>query len=124
MAPKRFRLSARSKGLPLAFKATGPGAVKLRLLKGTRAVAKGGLKITGAGSVGFRMKLPRKLRAARYVIEVSWTPTGGKTVKSKLKVTVRLAAKASGPSAEVLEDIREIRALVRRHGPIDTRKKK
>ena len=123
MAPKRFSLSKRSKGLPLAFKATGAGAVKLRLLKGKRGVAKGGLKITRAGSVGFRLKLPRSLRAGRYLIEVKWTPTGGRTVTRTLRLTVRAAARASGTPRDVLAEIRRIRAQVRAAGgPINTKR--
>ena len=57
-------------------------------------MARGGRVIRGAGTVTYRLKLPRKAKAGSYKLKVTLSPAGGKASTSTLKVT--LAGKAPG----------------------------
>jgi hypothetical protein len=49
--------------LPMAFTSSGPGTVQVTLTRRGKAVARGAATFTRAGRVGFRLKLPAKLKA-------------------------------------------------------------
>jgi hypothetical protein len=74
------------KRLPIALTADSAGTVRVALLKSARIVAKGGKGI-GAGTVGFRLKLPRALKPGSYTLKISFTPqAGGRAVTKTLAI--------------------------------------
>jgi len=62
-------------------------------------VARGGRVIRGAGTVTYRLKLPRKAKAGSYKLKVTLSPAGGKASTSTLKVTLAGKARAARASA-------------------------
>lgn len=94
MAPKRFKLRRKPRPMILAFTSESAGKVSIALLRRTKIVSKGGVTLTKAGTFGFKLKLPRKLKNGTYSLKVSWTPAGAtravtKTLKIKFTGGVR-----------------------------------
>ncbi len=65
-------------------------------MRSGRVVARGS-KAIGAGTASYKLKLPRKANAGRYVLKVTFTPTGGKARTKTIKV--KLAGKATAAKA-------------------------
>jgi len=111
LTAKKLRLGKKLKYLPLALTADTAGRATFALIRAGRIAAKAGLTITKPGSLGFRLKLPRKLKAGRYSLKISYTPAGAskasvKTihvtfVKAKKKKKARNASAAAVYAARV-----------------------
>lgn len=86
IAPKRVKITAKLKAIPLSFTASGPGKVTVTLKKGGKVVAKAGTAFTRAGTAGFKLKLPRKLAPGAYSLKVAFTPTGGAAVTKSFPI--------------------------------------
>ena len=104
-APRKLKL-ARAKALPVALTAEAPGQVSFALVRSGRMVARG-RSDRAAGTTSYRLKLPRRAKAGRYVLKVTFTPAGAEasTTTRKVQLTGKArrgqAAKAtaSGVSA-------------------------
>jgi PKD repeat protein len=105
LTAKKLKLSKKLKALPLALTASTAGRATFALIRSGRIVAKAGLTVTKPGSLGFRLKLPKKLKAGRYKLKISFTPTGASTASVKtinvtfIKATKKKAKKASVAAA-------------------------
>ncbi len=91
LTARRVKISAKLKSLPLALTAETAGTAEFALVTGGRIVSKSGLKITKPGSLGFKLKLPKKLKAGRYSLKITFTPTGASKA-SKKTITITFAA--------------------------------
>ena len=58
-----------------------------------------GSKSIGEGTTAYRLKLPRKAKAGRYTLKVTFKPAGGKATTTTRKVTLGGKAKAAKASA-------------------------
>jgi plastocyanin len=83
LAPKKFRLKKRSRPLVLALTPNQAGAFSVALLKGTKILSKGAGAFAKAGTYGFKLKLPRKMKAGVYKLKVTFIPRGSKTGSTK-----------------------------------------
>jgi hypothetical protein len=93
-------LGKKLKALPLALTADTAGRATFALIRSGRIVAKAGLTITKPGSLGFRLKLPKSLKAGRYSLKISFTPTGAaKASVRTIKVTFVKKKKGTKASA-------------------------
>ena len=100
LTAKKLVLSKKLKALPLALTADTAGRATFALIRSGRIAAKAGLTITKPGSLGFRLKLPRSLKAGRYSLKISFTPTGASKASIKtIKVTFVKKKKAKKASA-------------------------
>jgi hypothetical protein len=98
LTAKKLVLTKKLKALPLALTADTAGRATFALIRSGRIAAKAGLNITKPGSLGFRLKLPKSLKAGRYSLKISFTPTGASKASIKtIKVTFvkKKAKKAS-----------------------------
>jgi PKD repeat protein len=100
LTAKKLKLSKRLKALPLALTAESAGRATFALVRAGRIVAKAGLNVTKPGSLGFRLKLPKKLKAGRYRLKISFTPAGAAKASVKtISVTFIKAAKKKKKAA-------------------------
>jgi hypothetical protein len=95
-APRK--LKARAKALPVTLTTDTAGKASFALVRSGRVVARGS-KAIGAGTATYKLKLPRKAKAGKYVLKVAFTPTGGKASTRTLKVKLAGKAKAAKASA-------------------------
>jgi len=96
VAPKRFKLRRGHRKLPMAFTSSGPGTVGVTLARRGKAVARGAATFTRAGRVGFKLKLPAKLKPGIYKLKIRFKPKGSSQASTKtLKVRFVAAAKGS-----------------------------
>jgi plastocyanin len=93
-APRK--LKARAKSLPVTLTTDTAGKASFALVRSGRVVARGS-KAIGAGTASYKLKLPRKAKAGKYVLKVTFTPTGGKASTKTIKV--KLAGKAKAAKA-------------------------
>ena len=94
LTAKKVKITKKLKALPLALTADVPGAADFALVLGGRIVARAGLRVTKAGSLGFKLKLPKKLKAGRYSLKITFTPTGATKASTKtIKITFAGPAK-------------------------------
>ena len=93
-APRKLKL-AKAKALPIALTAEAGGKVSVALVRSGRVLARGS-KAIAAGTSTYRLKLPRKAKAGRYVLKVTFTPQGGTASTSTRKVTLAGKAKKAG----------------------------
>jgi PKD repeat protein len=100
LTAKKLTLSKRLKALPLALTADTAGRATFALIRSGRIVARAGLTITKPGSLGFRLKLPKSLKAGRYRLKISFTPTGASTASIKT-ITVTFVRKKKAKKASV-----------------------
>ena len=96
-APRKVKL-ARAKALPIALTADAAGKVSVALVRSGRVLARGSRAIA-AGTSTYRFRLPRKAKAGRYVLKVTFTPAGGTASTSSLKVSLAGKAKAKAGKA-------------------------
>jgi hypothetical protein len=100
LTAKKLRISAKLKALPLALTVDQPGVATFALVRGGRIVSQAGLKITKAGSLGFKLKLPRKLKSGKYGLKITFKATGAaKAAKRTISITFLAAKKAKKSSA-------------------------
>ena len=92
LTAKNVRISAKLKTLPLAVTSEQAGEATFALIRAGRIVSQAGLKITKPGSLGFKLKLPKRLKAGVYRLKITFRATGA--VKASAR-TVRLTF--SGP---------------------------
>jgi plastocyanin len=92
LAPKRVKLTAKTKSLGIALTAETPGTVSLALVRGGRIAAQRTANIAGAGTVGFKLRLPKKLKAGAYQLKISFQPQGAAKATTK---TVRMTFTAA-----------------------------
>ena len=108
IAPKRIKIAPKLRLLPLALTASGAGRMTVRLLKGTRIVAKGGASFTRPGTAGFKLKLPRKLSPGIHKLKITFTPSGA-TVGTTTTLTVRFTGAAR--AKEIVRAVQSAGAL-------------
>jgi PKD repeat protein len=100
VAPKRFKLRKGHRNLPMAFTSSGPGTVEVTLTRRGKAVARGGATFTRAGRVGFKLKLPAKLKPGSYKLKIRFKPKGSSQASTKtLKIRFVAAARGSAVRA-------------------------
>ena len=95
-APRK--LKARAKSLPVTLTTDTAGKASFALVRSGRVVARGS-KAIGAGTASYKLKLPRKAKAGKYVLKVTFTPTGGRASTRTIKVKLAGKAKAAKASA-------------------------
>jgi hypothetical protein len=95
-APRR--LKARAKALPVTLTTVAAGKASFALVRSGRVIARGS-KAVGAGTASYKLRLPRKAKAGKYVLKVTFTPKGGKASTSTVKVKLGGSAKAARASA-------------------------
>ena len=95
-APRK--LKARARSLPITLTTDRAGKASFALVRSGRVVARGS-KAIGAGTASYKLKLPRKAKAGKYVLKVTFTPTGGKASTQTIKVKLAGKAKAARASA-------------------------
>lgn len=94
LTARKVKISKRLKSLPIALTADQPGAATFALVRGGRIVSQAGVKVTKAGSLGFKLKLPRTLRAGRYGLKITFRATGAATAARKtINITFTAAKK-------------------------------
>lgn len=86
-APKRFVAGKRTTIL-LGLTPTGPGTVQVTLRKGSKRIVDRGAVFAAAGAYSMKLKVSRALKAGRYTLRVSFTPSGGAPATKTLKLTV------------------------------------
>jgi uncharacterized protein YfaS (alpha-2-macroglobulin family) len=64
--------ATRTRTLPVALTADAPGTVSFALVCAGRVAAQGTAKLAAAGTVGFRLKLPKKLKAGIYQLKITF----------------------------------------------------
>jgi hypothetical protein len=98
IAPKKFALKKGRRTLPVALTIDRPGKATLALVKGGKVVARAAATFTLAGTFGLKMKLPKKLKAGKYKLKISFTPAG--TTKAATKsLPLKITGKASASAA-------------------------
>jgi hypothetical protein len=95
-APRKLKAKARS--LPVTLTTDTAGKASFALVRSGRLIARGS-KAIGAGTASYKLKLPRKAKAGKYVLKVTFTPTGGKARMSTIRVKLAGKAKAAKASA-------------------------
>ena len=108
-APKRVKASSHARTLALALTAGTPGSAKIALTRGGRIHASGTVAVAESGTLGYRLKLPRRLPAGTYQLKVTWKPAGATAASTTtLKVTIvgkrSRAARAKAASRAPLVD--------------------
>jgi hypothetical protein len=95
----------------LALTPESAGKAEVALLKGSKIVAKKGATFGAAGTYSLKLKLPRKLKAGRYSLKVSFTPQGAsKAVTKSLKLKVS-AAKKTAKRKKAIAPVEGIRGV-------------
>jgi PKD domain len=95
-APRK--LKARARSLPVTLTTEMAGKASFALVRSGRVVARGS-KAIGVGTASYKLKLPRKAKVGKYVLKVTFTPTGGKARTSTIRVKLAGKAKAAKASA-------------------------
>lgn len=96
----RFRAGARRRTMIVGLVASAPGSATVSLVKGSRTRSSGRLTFTGAGRIGYRLKLPARLAPGRYVVRIGFVPkAGGRRETIRLGVTVTGARSKARASA-------------------------
>ena len=94
-----MRLAKKLKALPLAVTAEQAGAATFALIRGGRIVSQAGLKITKPGSLGFKLKLPKGLKAGKYSLKITFRATGAAKASAKTIRITFVAAKRAKKAA-------------------------
>ena len=109
-APRKLKL-AKGK-LPITTTTDTPGKVSVALVRNGRVVARGSKSIA-EGTATYKLKLPRKAKAGRHTLKVTFKPTGGEAITETVKVQLTGKAKKAKASAA---GARRAARLVRRPG--------
>lgn len=83
LTARKVKITPKLKTLPLALTADTAGAAQFALIRGGRIVAKSGLNITKPGSLGFKLRLPKGLKAGRHSLKITFTPQGATRASTK-----------------------------------------
>ncbi|HEY5977328.1 MAG TPA: PKD domain-containing protein [Solirubrobacterales bacterium] len=83
IAPKKYKLSKKPKPILMTLIASSPGAFQAALTKGPKTVAKGAGVLAGAGTFGFKLKLPKRLTAGTYKLRLTFVPDGASAGTTK-----------------------------------------
>ena len=95
-APRKLKL-AKGK-LPITTTTDTPGKVSVALVRNGRVVARGSKSIA-EGTATYKLKLPRKAKAGRHTLKVTFKPTGGEAITETVKVQLTGKAKKAKASA-------------------------
>ena len=95
-APRK--LKAKAKALRLALTTGTAGKASFALVRSGRVIARGS-KAVAEGTSAYKLKLPRKAKAGRYSLKVTFRPTGGRATTQTLKVQLTGKAKAARAAA-------------------------
>jgi plastocyanin len=95
-APRKVK--AKAKALRLALTAGSAGKASFALVRSGRVIARGA-KTVAEGTSAYKLKLPRKAKAGRYALKVTFKPAGGQATRQTLKVQLTGKAKAHGATA-------------------------
>lgn len=115
LTARRVRLSPKLKALPIALTAETAGKASFALVRGGRIASKAGLTITKPGSLGFKLKLPKKFRPGKYSLKITFLPAGGSNASVKSITITFAAAKAKAGSATA--PVTDSAALIHGTGP-------
>jgi PKD repeat protein len=110
IAPKKQQLGKKkTPPILLALTVTQPGTFQAALTKGPKIVAEGTAVLAAAGTVGFKLNLPKKLEAGKYQLQLTYVPQGAATgttgsvpikflkAKGHKRVTAEPGANSDGP---------------------------
>lgn len=101
LTAKKVKITAKLKALPMALTAETAGKAQFALVRGGRIAAQGGITITRPGTLGFKLKLPKKLKAGAYSLRVTFTASGAaKGAVKTIKITFTAKKKAKRSSAQ------------------------
>ncbi len=95
-APRKVRL-AKGK-VPVTVTTDTPGKVSAALVRNGRVIARGS-KTIAEGTASYKLKLPRKAKAGRYALKVTFKPAGGEAITEKLTVKLTGKRKAAASTA-------------------------
>jgi PKD domain len=95
-APRKLKL-AKGK-LPITLSTDATGKVAVALVRNGRVLARGS-KAIAAGTASYKLKLPRKAKAGRHTLKVTFKPTGGEAITESLKVKLTGKRKAGAATA-------------------------
>lgn len=101
LTARRVRITTRLRSLPLALTAETAGRATFALVRSGRIASQSGLTITKAGSLGFKLRLPKKLRAGRYSLKIAFTPAGSSRASIKTIAITFVAKKQAKKSGAV-----------------------
>ncbi len=77
IAPKKHQLGKKkSPPILLALTVTQPGTFQAALTKGAKIVSEGTAALAAAGTVGFKLNLPKRLAAGKYQLQLTYVPAG------------------------------------------------
>lgn len=93
LTARKVKITSKLKALPLALTADTAGAAQFALIRGGRIAAKSGLNVTKPGSLGFKLKLPKRLKPGRYSLKITFTPKGAARASTKTIAITFSAAK-------------------------------
>ena len=74
--------------------------MQLSLARGGRVVSRGGTAVV-AGSTSYKLKLPKGVKAGRYKIKATYTPTGGTAKTTSRAITLTGKARSARASVSV-----------------------
>lgn len=95
LTAKKVKITSKLKALPMALTAETAGKAQFALVRGGRIAAQGGITITKPGTLGFKLKVPKKLKAGSYSLRITFTPAGASKASVKtIKITFTAAKKA------------------------------
>jgi hypothetical protein len=96
-APRKLKLG-KAKALPVTLSADTAGKASFVLVRSGRVIARGA-KAIAEGTTAYRLELPRKAKAGRYQLEVTFKPAVGRATTITRKVQLTGKAKARRASA-------------------------
>jgi PKD repeat protein len=99
-APRSVR--ARAKSIPVELTAGGAGRVQLTLNRGSRVVARAGVKLDADGTADYRLKLPKRIKSGRYTLKATYagiTESRGVTLTGK--ASAHRASASSVPAVAI-----------------------
>jgi hypothetical protein len=91
---------ARAKSIPVELTASDAGRVQLQLTRGSRVLARAGVRLDADGTADYRLKLPKGTKAGRYTLKATYQSA---TATRNLTLTGKPAARASAVSTPASE---------------------
>lgn len=83
LAPRRFRLVRRGQ-IPLTVTTSVRGSLSLALAHGRHSIAKGSARITRAGALGLRVRLPARPPLGAATLSIRFTQTGRRSATTRI----------------------------------------
>ena len=62
--------------------------MQLSLARGSRVIARAGVRLDEDGTADYRLKLPKGSKAGRYTLKASYTPPGRQAITASRKITL------------------------------------